>query len=174
MKYVALFVALLSAACLFSACKKDSLEHAADYGMSYQQFQSFKKTTNNSYEYKVIKSSWAMYSWSTVITVSQGKVVKRSYKVMLHQGQPALPPDQMEWVENENEINSHTNGTAAEAVTLDVVYQHAKNEWLIKRKDTDFYFETKNNGMISTCGYVPRGCMDDCFTGIYIEYIHAL
>jgi len=43
-----------------------------------------------------------------------------------------------------------------------------------KRKDASVYFEAKNNGMISSCGYVQDGCMDDCFNGINIASIGLL
>jgi hypothetical protein len=79
----------------------------------------------------------------------------------------------MAWTENENEINTHREMAAA-AITLDEVYEKARTEWLIKRKDVNVYFETKNNGMISSCGYVNKGCMDDCFNGIRIAYIQPL
>ena len=80
----------------------------------------------------------------------------------------------MEWTENENEINSHTNSGASYALTLDQVYEKARTEWLIKRKDATVYFEANNNGLISSCGYVPDGCMDDCFRGITISSVGLL
>lgn len=36
------------------------------------------------------------------------------------------------------------------------------------------YFETKNNGLISTCGYVENTCADDCFIDITITRIAKL
>lgn len=77
----------------------------------------------------------------------------------------------MAWIEYENEINSHENIVAAAPLTLDEVYGKAKNEWLIKRKNVKTYFEANNGGLISTCGFVEDGCMDDCFRGIRIAYI---
>src|SRR5690606_27029376 len=85
-----------------------------------------------------------------------------------------ISPDKAEWIENEDEINSHQQGSAAKAITLDEVYETAKNNWLVKRENAKIYFENKNDGMISTCGYIEDGCQDDCFTGITIEYIEAL
>ncbi|MGY5355583.1 hypothetical protein [Wenyingzhuangia sp. IMCC45467] len=57
---------------------------------------------------------------------------------------------------------------------MDEIYEKAKQDWLIKRKEVLVYFETDNNGLISTCGYVPKNCMDDCFLGITIKSIEAL
>jgi len=54
------------------------------------------------------------------------------------------------------------------------VYEKARNNWLIKRSNTETYFEAKNNGIISSCGYVKDGCQDDCFNGITITLVEAL
>jgi len=45
---------------------------------------------------------------------------------------------------------------------------------LLKRDNVTTYFEAKNNGMISSCGYWPNNCADDCFTGVSITLIEAL
>ena len=66
------------------------------------------------------------------------------------------------------------NSNAADALTLDEIYSKAKNEWLVKRKNVTNYFEAKNDGLISTCGYVEKGCVDDCFAGITIKSIQSL
>ncbi|SCW47000.1 hypothetical protein [Mucilaginibacter sp. NFR10] len=78
-----------------------------------------------------------------------------------------------QWHEDKNSLNQHDAGAAS--ITLDQVYQKAKNEWLStdKKKNT-IYFETNNNGMISNASYVPNGCQDDCSTGISISEIKAL
>lgn len=55
-----------------------------------------------------------------------------------------------------------------------LAFKKSAKEWL--RADPEqnmIYFEVKNRGMISTCGYVKKGCMDDCFTGIKISNISA-
>jgi len=70
------------------------------------------------------------------------------------------------------EIGSHKNGAAP--LTLSEIYDKAQKEWLIERENTTTYFETENNGMISTCGYVENNCADDCFIGVLINTIEAL
>ena len=44
----------------------------------------------------------------------------------------------------------------------------------VERNNVTTYLETKNNGMISTCGYVENNCADDCFIGIHINNISLL
>lgn len=46
-----------------------------------------------------------------------------------------LQAEALEWTEDEDEINSHQHTGAAEALTLDQVYDKARNEWLTKRKN---------------------------------------
>lgn len=104
--------------------------------------------------------------------MSNGKIIRRHFK---YTGSTENIPDNvpLEWTEEENEINSRQNSGADETLTFDQIYSKAENEWLIKRKGVTVYFESKNNGLISTCGYVPKGCMDDCFSGIRIKSIQS-
>ena len=69
-------------------------------------------------------------------------------------------------------MNTHVNGGTS--LTLDEIYEKARTEWLLKRKDATSYFEAKNDGMISSCGYVNNNCADDCFVGITINLIERL
>jgi hypothetical protein len=112
--------------------------------------------------------SWAGFATRTTITVEKGKIVERHFKYTTVPTSTTIPPTALEWTENENEINNHPESPA---LTLDEVYDKARNEWLLKRKSAKTYFEAKNNGLISSCGYVEDGCQDDCFIGIYIDSI---
>lgn len=76
-----------------------------------------------------------------------------------------------EWVETEAELGSHETSGAYPLSTLDDIYMKAQDDWLRKRKDADTFFEAKNNGLISLCGYTPHDCVDDCFRGIGINVI---
>jgi hypothetical protein len=76
------------------------------------------------------------------------------------------------WDEDANNIGTHNAG--AEVLTLDQIYDKAKNEWLkADTKTNKIYFETDAKGLIASCGYVPDGCQDDCFTGVTITSIKA-
>jgi hypothetical protein len=152
-----------------NACKKDGIAYGGDYGRSYLAWQEFKSATGNSYTYQVATSSWTGYSSETTITIKQGKIVERTYAAKLMM---SSPPVMREWKEDENQLGTHDEGAALQ--TLDDIYAKAKSDWLLKRDDAKAFFETKNDGMISSCGYVPNGCQDDCFTGIRIKYIRGL
>ncbi|MCI9843739.1 hypothetical protein [Flavobacterium pectinovorum] len=163
-------IALVLLSSLISSCSSDDeLNYQSDFEKSKATWLGFKGFSNNSYKYVVLSGSvFLAYGWETTITVSNGKIVQRYFK---YTGNTESIPDNvpLEWTEGENEINTHQSGAAA--LTLDEIYNKAEKEWLIKRKDVTVYFEAKNNGLISSCGYVPKGCMDDCFSGIRIKSI---
>ena len=166
---------LLFLGILFSGCKKEEVTHKSDFEKSQNEWDKFKKTSGNSYQYTVLRSSWVGMSYQTVITVKKGKVVQRKFTwIVPDDWTPQIPGDQKEWTENENEINAHKDSGAADAVTLDEIYSRAKNDWLKKRDNVTTYFEAKNNGLFSTCGYVENNCSDDCFIGINITSINLL
>lgn len=81
----------------------------------------------------------------------------------------------LEWTETEGNLGKTSrNSPAYSLLTLDDIYNKARTEWLVKRSDASISFEAKNDGMISSAGYVPKNCMDDCFNGIYISSIEAI
>lgn len=167
-----LIIFLLLAA--FASCKKETIEHNADYAKSYRTWLSFKDSSNNSYRYMVSQVSWTGYGSETIITVKNGKVVQRSYvrKYGEHNGSTFVITVLDQWTEGQNQLSTHSEGAAA--VTLDAVYEKAKHDWLLKRDNAETYFETRNNGMISLCGYRDKNCMDDCLTGITINFIEPI
>lgn len=168
--YYLLIVLLIAS--ILTSCKKSEIEYENDFEKSYKAWQTFKTSSNDSYRYQVSFSSWTGYSGETTITVNKGKVVKRSYigKSIKQPSNEVVINE--EWTEEENSLNTHQNGDAA--LTLDQIYEKAKTVWLVKNKNAEISLETKNNGMISACGFVPDNCADDCFTGIKITSITAL
>jgi len=80
--------------------------------------------------------------------------------------------ESLQWLENKQELGTHKDGAAL--WTLDQVYQHAQEVWLVRNKEAQIYFEAQNNGMLSQAGFTPNNCADDCFSGITIKSISAL
>lgn len=177
MKAILYFSTLFFIGTMLTSCgvSDANYEYENDFDKSYEAWLSFKETSGNSYRYKVPGGSWTGASWQTVITVTDGKVTQRSFKYTSEEGlSEDIPPEALEWTEDEDEINSHKHTGAAKALTLDQIYTKARIEWLTKRKNAKTYFEAENNGLISSCGYVEDNCADDCFIGINIEYIVPL
>jgi hypothetical protein len=172
-------IALLFAGCLISSCESDEtsnddITYQNEFEKSKDALRDFKNETHNSYEYTVVSSSWIGVAWETTIVVSKGKVNHRLFKFTNTTGIGAnFPKEELEWTESGSEIGSHKNYAAA-VLTLDQIYIKAQEEWLKEKDDVKTYFETENNGLISTCGYVENGCQDDCFRGIHIKSIKAL
>ncbi len=153
------------------SCSKDALR--SDLDDSYDKWEDFKKANNNSYYYTVKTVSWDGNSTATSIIVHNGVVTARVYKRYLMDGSNGQQTLKASWNEDTASLNSHQEG--AETLTLDQVYDKAKNVWLkADKKENAISFEAKNDGMISSCGYVPNGCMDDCFIGISISEIKPL
>ena len=165
-----LFIILLT----IISCKKSDIEHENDFNKSYKSWTDFKKTSQNTYQYTVVAGTWAGYSWQTQITVTEGKIKQRYFKYISTRDISFIPEMEREWTEDEDKINSHQNTNAAEALTLDQIYTKARNEYLIKRENATTIFEAKNNGLISSCGFIDDGCQDDCFRGITISSIETL
>lgn len=164
---------LLIGSLVISCSSDDDFNYQNDFEKSHKVWLNFKDLSADSYKYTVIGSSWVGFSWETTITVSDGKIIQRHFKYITPDDLGDIPEEEVEWIETGQEVGSHQN-QAAEALTLDDIYAKAKNDWLIKRKNAKTYFETGNNGIISTCGYVINGCMDDCFIGIHIKNIKSL
>lgn len=158
---------------LFSCSSDDDLNYQNDFEKSKSAWLDFKASSNNSYQYVVYGTSFFIHHrWETTITVSNGIVVQRDF---IYIDKPEyMPEEDWQWTENANEINTHSSFIAASPLTLDEIYNKAEKEWLIKKKNTTPYFETENNGLISTCGYNKKGCVDDCFIGIKIKSITML
>ncbi|HEY9259752.1 hypothetical protein [Chitinophaga sp.] len=167
--YLFLFLLLGS---LFTSCKKDNIAYKSDFNKSYQAWINFKKSSGNSYRYASNTSSWTGYSSETIITVKEGKVIQRSYVVKAVDRATNQIMTTEQWLEDGSQLGSHDSGYPLK--TLDDIYKEAKDTWLLKRDNADTYFESKNNGMISNCGYVEKGCQDDCFRGVDIGFIEKI
>lgn len=187
---------------LISAC--ESFEHKSEYDKSFQKWKSFKSASNNSYQYIVTGSTWTGSSWETELIVEKGEITERKFRYTNFEGvkRPATGWDAQsaaeamkiiglteaefseragvgfmeysQWEEKGVELGTHTRTAAAALVTLDAVYQKAKNEWLQERDNVTTYFEAKNEGLLSSAGYVENNCADDCFIGIHIRLIEKL
>jgi hypothetical protein len=156
---------------LFVSCKKD-IVHGNDFSRSEKVWTNFKASSGNSYRYMVSNGSWTGSLTETIVTVEKGMVVGRSYVSKVREDSSAQLVIRDKWEENVSNLGSHEG--SAEPRTLDEIYHRAQSDWLKKREDAQTYFETNNNGMISLCGYVQDGCIDDCLIGITIGYIEKL
>ncbi|QKJ29956.1 hypothetical protein HQ865_09375 [Mucilaginibacter mali] len=136
-----------------------------------KKWNAFKSTVNNSYTYTVITASFSGSSTETNITVRNGVVTERAYTLYTsNSGNRSVVKT---WTENSATLNTHTE--VPPSLTIDEIYAKAKAEWLsVDKSKNEIYFEINDDGMISTCGYFPKGCQDDCFIGVNIKSITPL
>lgn len=159
-------IILFCIASILPSCEKNIDQN--EFDKSYEAWLDFKSKSDNSYQYVTTTSSWTGYKTETTITVSKGKIIARNYKAWSFDKNTQQHSIAAEWTESADEVNTHD----PRSMTLEEVYAKAKNEWLkMDPNENTIYFETNNNGMISTCGYVPKNCADDCFMGTKIKSI---
>jgi hypothetical protein len=174
MKKLPIFIIIIL---FLAACKKDATNTAYDTSLS--KLQAFKKNATNGYTFTTFSSSvFGQSSVETKITVVNNTITARDYIAYFYTpgGGTDTPTKTVtaQWHEEGATLNTHGSLTAW-YLTLDDVYAKAKNEWLnVDKKTNAIYFETKNSGLISSAGYTPNGCQDDCFFGINIKSITAL
>jgi hypothetical protein len=166
---------LICLATLFVSCKKENIENKKEFDRSYQKWLDFKTASADSYQYTIGGGSWTGLGWEVTIVVKEGKVVKRDFKYNIPTNWDGnIPDEKKQWTENAGEINSHIDTPAGNALTLDEIYEKARTYWLKNRSGAKTYFEATNTGLISSCGFVPNDCVDDCFNGITIISIKKL
>jgi hypothetical protein len=156
----------------FSSCDNVKIDFKNDFQKSEKAWMNFKNASINSYQYTVVGGSWVGFGWETKLTVKNGVITERYYKLT-----PPLDSENqvvIEWNEESQNLNTHETSAAASTINIDEIYLKAKQEWLIKRDDSKTYFEVNTDGILIMAGYVPNGCQDDCFVGINIRSIEML
>ena len=168
MKYLSALLLIVTLG--LSACKKDVVNPG--YEDSYSAWLSFKKSSGNSYSYITYYGSWTGSYAESKITVQSGRVIARDFLLTRTTAVRDSVVTLARWAESGSTLNTHTDGF--EMLTLDQVYARAKNEWLkVDKVKNEVIFQANNNGLISLAGYVPKGCQDDCLTGIHIKDIEV-
>ena len=165
-------IIILTITVFLSACKKDVV--TSDYDKSYVAWSNFKNSSNNSYAYTEHSGSVFGSYTETKITVKSGIITTREFVSGNYKPNTNVLIITKTWTENVGSLNTHGN-EGFELLTLDQVYNKAKTVWLkADPKQNNIYFEYKNNGLISSAGFVPKGCQDDCFNGVSIKDINPL
>jgi hypothetical protein len=168
---------LLTLLILLSAisCKKDNIAKSDQYDTSYKVWLSYKANIRNSYKYTVSSGSWTGYGRATTTGISDGKIISRDFIAFKgHNDGSGIVDTLKSWHEDVSNINTHGEEAGA-LMTIDDIYTQARTVWLkADTKTNDIYFETDKNGVLSSCGFVPKGCQDDCFNGITITSISTL
>ncbi len=180
-----------------------NIEHESAYKKSLKKWEAFKSENNNSYTY-VIETDriFSTLPSRITLTVENGVLTKRSgYKKDLQlvqrpvtgwtaenirealisanmdnaQIEEMLTADfiaNMEWEEDQSNLGKYD--PKGLTMTIDQIYQKAKDTWLVPSKDDEAIFETNNKGIISMVGIRLKPYEDIPFNGVRIVSITAL
>lgn len=180
-----------------------SIDHESAYKKSLKKWENFKSESNNSYTYVIETYRFFSSPPSRItLTVENGILTKRSgYKMDLFAVQrpesgwtkenirealistnmdnarieEMLTADfiaNMEWEEDQNNLGKYDPKDLA--MTIDQIYQKAKDTWLVPTKDSEAIFETDNKGIISLVGIKLKPYEDVPFNGVRIVSVAAL
>ena len=152
---------------IFAAIQISCQIGTKEYKEALSIWEAGKKAHNNSYEFTLSSSSWTGYRQSTTFTVKEGKVVKRAFE---ESGAEVGDYQHENWVEEGADLGTHERGK--KLMTMDDIYTYAKTCINMKKNEdgheVEVSFKKDTAGIISTIGYVPNGCADDCFRGYHI------
>ena len=153
--------------CVSFTLSVSAVPFLSQYTNSLDQWNTLNPS---SYSFVVYSSSEVVdIEIKTTIEVTDNVVTKRSFwkKDNFNYSNKITT-----WEESTPEtINSHKEGFVA--ITLgDVYYQCRTNILAQDPRNFNIFFEAKNNGLISKCGFSAMNCEDDCFRGVKIESIN--
>lgn len=134
---------------------------------SREIWNEMKEKNGNSYIYHTGFTSWVGFGYRTEIKVEDGVVTERKYESFQLNHKTNKTSIKESWVETGDEIGKHDEGN--EPLTIDQLYGLCIGKYLkVDEENNTLYFYSNDEGVITTCGYYPHGCADDCFEGITI------
>jgi len=143
-------------------------ENGFTYNESLKQWTELKDINGNSYIYQTTFVSWTGFGSITELKIEEGIVTSRVYqefKTNETNGQREIIDT---YTETKTNLGSHDKG--AYSLTIDDLYNSCASEYLtVDKENNTLYFETELDGLMTLCGFVPEGCMDDCFRGVKIN-----
>lgn len=143
----------------------------SDTGVTYNEslalWNDLKKKHGNSYVYHTTFTSWTGFGSTTEIIVGNGIVTQRSYEAFRYDPSNAHKEIIDSYHESKTDLGIHEKG--AKPLTIDELYETCARDYLVANvSNNTLNFQTTETGLMTLCGYVPDGCMDDCFRGIRI------
>lgn len=120
--------------------------------------------SHRSYSLVSRDSSASGVSWSYELDVTDNQVVARRYQQWDSDGA------RMEsWSELGDDVGAHQSGPRD---NLDKLYDQCLEKVLSQPSEqNDFFVTIGQDGTLSTCVFVPKGCQDDCSQGVVIDEV---
>ncbi len=143
-------------------------ESGLSYNESLSKWAGLKSKNGNTYVYQTTFTSWTGFGSVTELKVIDGIVTSRIYQEFETNETNGQHEIIDSYSETKVDLGIHEKG--AKPLTIDELYNTCASEYLIvDEKNNTLYFETELNGLMTMCGFVPNGCMDDCYRGISIN-----
>ena len=147
----------------------------SDYYNSLRTWNKLKLENGDSYSYINSFQSWTGNYTNTIIEVEKGKPISRNYETGIIEYMPKSDggvdiknTKNDTYIENQDNLGTHKAGFSP--ITMDNIYRNCiLNISKVSSLTNNIYFETDNSGILSTCGYVPKNCQDECFEGVEIN-----
>ncbi len=160
---------------LIISCSKSPVSEQHDaFEQSLKTWQNLKDDNGEDYAYSSVSSSAFGFGSETIITVISGEVVRRSYQEFTF-GENSFDRINTDVSYLEEGMAIGTNERGLMAVTIDELYDTCAGEYLtVNEVDNNVFFETETNGVVNLCGFFPKNCADDCFTGFSIDSFEFL
>ena len=149
------------------SCEHDELWRAKkDLKASRRRWEQMKRAKGDSYVYRTRFASFAPRGSNTEIRVEKGRVTSRSFYVI-----DFIKKDTTHvYTESAAELGTHKEGDLP--LTIDELYDRCARDFLaVDPKQNDISFETDTTGLLSICGYMPKGYVDGHLTGVHIAWI---
>ncbi len=149
------------------SCEHDELWQAKKgLKASRRHWEQMKRAKGDSYAYCLTFSSWLGYGHHTEIRVENGRVTSRSFYTFRVQTKDTTHV----YTESVADLGTHKEGDPP--LTIDELYDRCARDFLsVDPKQNDIFFETDDTGVLSTCGYMPKGYVEGRLIGIHIAWI---
>ena len=163
------FMALGLTGVLLAGCAQVAKQGELDRSLA--TWNVLKTQNDDSYRYETSFASWAGFGNKTALTVQNGKVTARAYEAYRREeGQTTVTES---YSEEGATLGAHEAGAAPR--TVDELYGVCRAEVLTQSAlANDFYLTFRADGVLETCEYAPKNCVDDCSSGVNVTGLEFL
>ena len=149
-----------------AACGGEDPSAPQAYVDSRAAWEDAATENNDTYRYRVDNITGSGFGYKTTISVRAGQVIRREVAQygLLEAGNQV----EAEWTEEADALGTRMGG--AEPVTIGVLYARCVDEVLSRdTSEGDIIFEVYPDGIMKTCVFWSKNCLDDCGHGYTVD-----